>query len=116
MTEQDWIDAGYRRYPVRDRDRNVFKLADFLLQKRIVDEDGIKYYITVYCYDRTKYPVYDPVEPSIGFMPTAHLTITDDGPFFSVEMNGIDSGVTIEEIEKWFDKFWVTTGSHHLKD
>ena len=54
MTPDDWIAAGYKRYEVRNKQTN--KLADFLLQKRFDDDVGKKYFITVYCYDRTKYP------------------------------------------------------------
>lgn len=108
MTLDDWIAAGYKRYEVTNRELN--KLADFLLQKRFDDDEGKKYFITVYCYDRTNYP-----EPhmsffknkSIAYTPTAQFVLGDNLPHFNIEMNGIESMAGgIKAVEDWFEVFW----------
>lgn len=108
MEVQEWIDRGYRRYEVPENSREFNKLADFILQKRFDDEVGKKYYITVYCYDRSKYPDHalEHVKdlPRYGYMPTVHLALRDNQPFFGIEMNGITS---IDEVESYMEKFWL---------
>ena len=107
MTYDDWIAAGYKRYEVKNREMN--KLADFILQKRFDDEDGKKYYITVYCYDRTNYPpeYLEMCEGKpIGFMPTVHFSLGEGCPFFNIEMNGVEDRMGVEHVEEWFDAFW----------
>lgn len=104
---QEWIDHGYRRHEVSENSRVINKLADFILQKRFDDEVGKKYFITVYCYDRSKYPTHarEHVKdlPRYGYMPTMHLALGDSRPFFTIEMNGIAS---IDEVESYMEKFW----------
>lgn len=104
---EEWTDRGYRRYEVSDNAREINKLADFMLQKRFDDERGKKYYVTVYCYDREKYPPHarEHVKdlPRYGFMPTVHFSLREDRPFFNIEMSGIRS---IDEVESYFEKFW----------
>jgi hypothetical protein len=108
MTPDDWIAAGYKRHDVAKKEMN--KLADFLLQKRFDDDEGKKYFITVYCYDRTKYP--EPYRShvegnTIGYIPTAQFVLGDNLPHFNIEMNGIEllqGG--IKAVEDWFEVFW----------
>lgn len=101
---EDFESAGYKRFALRTFTKN----ADFGLQKLFRDDDGKRYYITIYVYDRTLYPGYPWQEstPSpFGFMPTAQFVIGQ--AFFGVEMSGEFS---VEECESWFDKLWVTFG------
>lgn len=116
INTQSWLDAGYRRYEVHDKKMN--NLADFLLQKRLDDDTGKKYFITVYCYDRTKYPVqyrqFDN-EP-VGFMPTAHFSLRDNKPFFNIEMNGVEQMNSISDIEEWFEMFWNLLGNPYYEE
>lgn len=108
MTPDDWVAAGYKRFDVANKEMN--KLADFLLQKRFDDDEGKKYFITVYCYDRTKYP--EPYRShvginTIGYMPTAQFVLGDNLPHFDIEMNGIESMTGgIKAVEDWFEVFW----------
>lgn len=103
MTDDDWLAAGYRRYA---SSRVPHETADYLLQKRFDDERGKRYYITVYCYDSSKYP--PPHNVGVGYMPTAHFALGDNMPFFNVEMNGIDGwGGGVEGVEAWFERLWV---------
>lgn len=108
MTLDDWLAAGYKRYEVTNKEMN--KLADFLLQKRFDDDEGKKYFITVYCYDRTKYPERyrsNVEERPIGFMPTAHFALGDNLPHFEITMNGIETMTGgIQVVDDWFEVFW----------
>jgi hypothetical protein len=105
---QEWIDRGYRRYDITPDRREMNKLADFLLQKRFDDEIGKKYFITVYCYDRKKYPAeHQRNLPEFGYMPTSHFALRDDKPFFNIEMNAVSD---IDEVESYYDIFWNTLG------
>lgn len=104
ISPQEWIDRGYRRYDISESSREINKLADFLLQKRFDDNIGKKYYITVYCYDRKRYPKEHQVNlPEYGYMPTSHFSLRDNQPFFEIQMNGISD---IDQVEKYFELFW----------
>jgi len=50
MVIQDWLDRGYKEYPINPGTREINKLADTLLCKMISDDFGEKYQIAVYCY------------------------------------------------------------------
>ena len=108
MTPDDWIAAGYKRYEVRNKQTN--KLADFLLQKRFDDDEGKKYFITVYCSDRTKYPephVRFFKDTPIAYAPTAHFVLGDNLPHFNIEMNAVETlHGGIRAVEDWFEVFW----------
>lgn len=45
MNSQDFIDAGYRRF-----EETGISGAEYLLQKRIYDVIGTKYYLNVFAY------------------------------------------------------------------
>ena len=112
MTDDDWITAGYKWHDVSNHD--LHKHASYLLQKRFDDEEGKKYFITVYCYDRSKYP--PPHNKGIGYMPTAHFTLGDNMPFFNVEMNGIESwDGGVNGVEAWFDALWKGFGKPYYE-
>jgi len=109
MKPEDWIDKGYKRFELVDGlfDRN----ADFVLQKCFKDEQGKKFYITVYVYDRDKYLIKDHPD-RYGFMPTAQFELRDNKPFFNLEMNGT---FTIDECERWFEDAFRFFGSPYYE-
>lgn len=107
---EDWFDAGYTLCEIKNRDFS--KLADFLLQKKFTDEEGIRYYITVYTYDRTKVQSYyhnnaETIERDgrYGYMPHVQFNLGNDKPFFEITMNAINS---IREVEVYYEDFWCT--------
>lgn len=106
LTIEDWTDRGYKRYEISQQIRDFHKSADFMLQRRIDDEYGKKYFITVYVYDRNRYPaeIRERLNERYGFMPTVHFELGDDKPFFAIEMNAIN---TIDEVEDYFENFWL---------
>jgi hypothetical protein len=108
----DWTNAGYKRFTFSSA---INKNADFGLQKLFSDDIGKRYYITVYVYDRSKYPGYpwQEAEPQqYGFMPTCHFLDGSDGPFFNLEMNGT---FTISECEVWFNRAWEIFGKPYYR-
>lgn len=107
---QEWFDAGYNLYEVKNKEFG--KLADFLLQKKFVDEEGIRYFITVYTYDRTKVKHYlhngdETIERDgrYGYMPHVQFNLGNGKPFFEITMNAINS---IQEVETYYEDFWCT--------
>lgn len=113
---ESWLEAGYRRYEVHDK--GTSKLADFILQRRYDDDQGAKYFITTYCYDRMKYP--EPhksmfIDSPHGFMPSAHFQLGEGQPFFEIEMNSVEQMNSISEIEQWYDKFWTLLGKPYYE-
>lgn len=102
MKPEDWIAAGYKRFEFSDRTLN--KLADFGLQKRFDDEEGKKYFITVYVYDWSKYPQHhgDP----FGFMPDVQFRLGNDAPTFDITMNGtFDIAIVEKEMKRLWEHF-----------
>lgn len=112
ITLDDWLAAGYRRYDLApNSDKVINKHADFLLQRRIDDTVGKKYFMTVYCYDRKKYPIeHQRHMPEIGFMVDAQFVLGDHKPFFGIQMNAVSSLNSIAEIEEYYEKFWQLLG------
>ena len=113
----DWIAAGYKRFELNTAPLN--KNADFGLQKLFRDDTGKQYYITVYVYDRTRYPGYpwdSKDDAPYGFIPTAHFFVGEEGahsqPFFNIEMNG---RFNITEAEEWFAKIWELFGKPYYR-
>lgn len=117
MNIDDWITAGYKQFDIGES--SIHNSADFGLQKLFSDEIGKRYYITVYVYDRSRYPGYpwNESEPQqYGFMPTSHFRLGgyEDYryPFFNLEMNGT---FTISECEDWFNKAWEMFGKPYYE-
>lgn len=112
----DWLSAGYKRFEF-SKEGDIFKSADFGLQKLFRDDTGKRYYITVYVYDRSRYPGYpweDALPEPYGFVPTTQFNLGENMAWFDVGMNG---KFTIAECEEWFDKLWVLFGKpYYSKD
>jgi hypothetical protein len=111
VTEKYFIDAGYKRF-----NPNGYKNADFGLQKLISDEQGKKYYLTVFAYDWTKYPHH--VGEPISFMPEVQFRINQRTPqehFFDVSM-GMGAETTIEVIETEYETLWMHFGKPYYEE
>jgi hypothetical protein len=98
LTEQDFINQGYKRFT-----QSFLNKADFGLQKLIKDEKGKKYYITVYVFDFSKFPGYD-CENRYGFQPDVQFE-TQSGECLNISMI-IDSGTDISTIEGHFEEIF----------
>lgn len=51
LTPEDFLNAGYRKFQDSFR-----KYAEFGLQKKVTDKDGVMYFITIYCYNFENIP------------------------------------------------------------
>jgi len=108
LKEEDFLLNGYERY---DNSGEHIKLASYLLQRRIRDEIGKKYYITVYVYD---YSLYNhPHLKGLGFMP--EVQFREDGvcPTIDVTFHD-DESTTLESMEAFFESLWVHLGKPYV--
>ena len=109
LTEQDFISAGYKRY------NEVHKGSDYLLQKRIDDEHGKKYFIDVYVYDWRKYRYQNPTMPDFSFNPEVQFRAFKGGNMTMNVSLIVNSESTIEQIEKEFEDMWVYLGEPYYE-
>lgn len=102
LTIKDWLDAGYKRY-----DNYQYKSADFLLQKRFVDEAGKKYFIDVWVYEHSKYEYYsrNSALPPVAFQPEVQFQRGDKMTLNMTFIMNNDS--TIAEIEQEVECLWL---------
>ncbi|MHC5779695.1 hypothetical protein [Nostoc sp.] len=87
MNSQDFLTAGYRQYK-----ETGFRAAEFLLQKRICDVNGTKYFINIYLYDLKGEEVFD-----------SEVRFTKNLKLYSITVSSFQS---VEEIEKIFEDLW----------
>lgn len=104
LTEQDFLDAGYKRYNQSHRS------SDYMLQKRIDDEVGKKYFIDVYVYDWRKYKDRNPSLQDFGFAPEVQFRGFDDDKMTANVSFIVNDNSTIAEIEKEFEDMWEYLG------
>jgi hypothetical protein len=110
MTPEDWIKAGYKKYP------SPHNNADFLLQKCVRYNSGKeKYYIDTYAYDRLKYPTNTQTN-GWGFAPemAPHNASVDDSVTGAVVQLNLAPDATIADVECAMDKFWELTGTPEI--
>ena len=87
MNSQDFLAAGYRQY------KEVgFRHADFLLQKRICDANGTKYFLNIYSYNLKGEEAFE-----------SEVTLTKNLKLFTI---GVSSFQSVEEIERIFEELW----------
>lgn len=99
MTPENWINAGYCRFESYGGLLN--RNADFGLQKRFDDENGRKYFITVFVYGKL-----DDTRQYV-FMPTVNINLGYGKPSFNIDMHGI---FNIAQVEEHIEKLWVHFG------
>jgi predicted hydrocarbon binding protein len=87
MNSQDFLAAGYRQYK-----ETSFRHAEFLLQKRIYDVIGTKYFINIYLYDLQGEEVFD-----------SETQFTKNLKLYCIAVSRFQS---VEEIEKIFEDLW----------
>ena len=112
LTPQDWLAAGYNQCAVN---KYTSQYASFLLQKRIDDHKGKKYFITVLTYDNQSLGL----QSKWSFAPTVQFQLASDKPVVNVELitrNDKDSVVTsILDIETLLDKMWKDLGEPYYE-
>ncbi|MEH2384897.1 MAG: hypothetical protein V7K14_03700 [Nostoc sp.] len=87
MNSQDFLEAGYRQYK-----ETGFRAAEFLLQKRIFDVNGTKYFLNIYLYNLESKEVFD-----------SEVRFTKNLKLYSITVSEFQS---VEEIENIFEDLW----------
>lgn len=110
LTPEDWEAVGYTRF-----NQGRSNSADFGLQKCVRDEQGKKYYLTVWAYDNRKYQQQHPDITDWSFAPALQF---NQGVESSITTNielilGTDD--TIEKIEAYIENLWILMGSHYYE-
>lgn len=74
MDKHRLINAGYKQY------HDAWNHAKYLMQKKVSDEHGVKYFINIYAYERNGKENFQPeIQFSEGKYPTTNVTlITED--------------------------------------
>lgn len=109
LSEKKFIEAGYKRY-----DQECLKNCDYLLQKKITDEEGIRYFIDIYVYVWEDKPWYrEGIDKKIAFQPEVQF-----GSSTYVTMNVtllVDDVTDVQEIEDTFENLWVSVGKPYYE-
>lgn len=108
LTIQDWLDAGYKQY------KETHKSAEFLLQKRIDDEYGKKYFVNAWVYNWKEFQGRNPSLPDYSFAPDVQFQFDDGRPTMNVELI-LSNEHTIETVEKEFENLWVLMGKPYYE-
>lgn len=107
--EQELIDNGYKIYS------DHFKHAIRIFEKKVVDKKGIKYFIHIYHYNYNKqFPEWDDsIEDR--YTATSQLRLDKEGKDICIDIsysgdvlpNEYRPVTTLQEIEKFFEEFFV---------
>ncbi len=107
MEKKDFIEAGYKEFPVGILERDW---ASSFFQKRVVDKFGIRYFIDVFFPK----PIGNEkmISSGISFNLTAKIQFeisegTFDGKLFHFK--------NIKEMEDLFAELWLTTGASYYE-
>ena len=113
LTPEDWIAQGYKKFT-----SNLKPHIAFGLQKRFDDDEGKRYFITVWVYDNS--PFQDRYEgwAKYSFQPDVQFTM-EDGTTFDVvchHTNNVKWGVTsIDDVEAFFYNMWEKLGCQYYE-
>lgn len=103
LSVADFILAGYKQYPVGRLDSDWAKA---MVQKRVADETGVKYFITVYFSEinHHHYGVFKNV--------AARLQLNSAVGTHNHELLTVDN---IESMELHFEFLWTATSSYYYE-
>lgn len=97
INQENLIKAGYKQFNSYLNQSRTY-LASY--QKKVRDENGIKYYITIAFYDLRELDK----TAGIQFQAEAQFCLKDG---FTFEVSGFDNKeITIEELESFYGKIW----------
>lgn len=99
LNDKLFLDKGYTKFENRTKYRN----ADYLLQKRVRDEDGnTKYFITIYVYDLSEFGI-DKVSYEADSIMWDNPEDSDSSYTIKISVNDIDDmEQRFEKLHKWF--------------
>lgn len=104
LNVENFTDKGYRRY-----DQQWPKNADYLLQKGVKDDVGIKYFINIWVYENYKGKWYrEGIDKHTAFAPEVQFQSVTY-PMMNVELL-LDDVADIKEIEETFESLWLSLG------
>ena len=101
ITVQDFLDAGYRKY------NQCTHNSDYLVQKRVTDDVGTKYFIHIWVYEHFNKEYYsrNPSLQEVSFMPEVQFQREDEATMdITLILNDKSS---IHKIEQEFECLWL---------
>jgi len=107
MKPEDFIKAGYREH--KSKSYETLKMTDTLLQKRIDDEIGKKFFIDVWVYDNKYYKEtgkFPKDSPDFSFQPEVQFYSKEDEPMFNC-MCFMGDKQSVEDVEEFFAELWA---------
>lgn len=110
LKPEDFTKAGYKKFELSSFEKQS-TLAEYALHKRIDDEKGIKYYITVYVYDYKKRFQEGSSYKEYGFAPKVQFRNAANHAV-NTELI-IDDRTSIEEIEATFEVLFTATKAEY---
>lgn len=104
MTEQQLIDAGYKRC---NHTEVSFPYADFFYQKRIRDARGIKYFI--------EFVHYAPMDFKNNNIAPESWTLNwnNNEPHYTFQAHKVDGSIGI--YESMIDRLWLSLGCEYYE-
>lgn len=102
LTVQDFLDAGYRKY-----NQHTFNDSDYLVQKRVEDSVGTKYFIHIWVYEHfnKEYCSRNPSLQGVSFMPEVQFQRGDEATMDIALI--LNEKTTIQKIEQEFECLWL---------
>jgi len=120
LSEKKFIEAGYKRY-----NQDCLKNCDYLLQKKVTDEEGVKYFINIYVYIWKDEPWYrEGIESGFtgsGETFDKEITFQPEVQFGSAMYDAmnvtllVDDITDVQEIEYTFENLWVSLGKPYYE-
>lgn len=90
---------------------NCKQYTDQGYQKRVIDDRGTRYFITIWEYDNRKYNYLVPNNRDFSYSPEVNLR--NDDVWFDVTMLSPES---IEQMESFFDDVWTKMQCGYYED
>ena len=102
LTVQDFLDAGYRKY-----NQHSLNNSDYLIQKKVTDEVGTKYFINIWVYENFNKEYYsrNPSLQEVSFMPEVQFQRGDEATMNITLI--LDDKSNIQKIEQEFECLWL---------
>lgn len=109
LSEQKFLDAGYKRW-----NSGYLTHADYLLQKKIIDDSGVRYFIGVYAYVNKGKPYFrEGIDKDINFQPEVQFS---EGNHKTMNVSLlVDDMTDVQEIEDTFNTLWESVGKPYYE-
>lgn len=109
MKPQDWIKAGYKRF---EHVKHIRPYAEYGFQKLISDNNGKKYYITVFVYDNSEYLEKYNMQ-QFSFSPDVQFE-TKEGFTMNIELL-LNEDSTITQVEQQLENLWLNNACKYYE-